>query len=491
VNVAIPVLLVRLPASTQVTGPSDGSVSSLAIDSRAVRPGACFVAIRGEHHDGHAYLSQAIASGARMLVVEAAHGLDATPSDVTIAHVPDTRRALATLAAAFYGDPSQAVDVFGVTGTSGKTTTTRMIAAIFEAAGRPCGVIGTIGAELGTMRWPLEHTTPLAPELQGLLAQMRDLGAKAVAMEVSSHALALDRVEEIRFRVGALTNVTRDHLDFHGTQEAYAAAKHRLFTVCESAVLNLDDEYGARWAPAARARVPTLTYALRAHADLVASHVRIAPEGSTFTLDGTPFEIAIPGRFNVSNALAAIGTARQVGIPDETSARGLRTLELVRGRMEHVTGGDVDVVIDYAHKPDALDHALRALRETAPRSLAVVFGCGGDRDRGKRPEMGRIAAELADRVYVTSDNPRGEDPLAIIAEIERGIGSHPHVVESDRRKAIERAIAEADSGDVVLVAGKGHETYQIVGDRTLPFDDAEVARGALALRSSPPLRTRT
>jgi UDP-N-acetylmuramoyl-L-alanyl-D-glutamate--2,6-diaminopimelate ligase len=473
-------LLARLPA-TQVTGDRTRMVTSIEIDSRRVRDGACFVALRGEHDDGHAFLDRAVEAGARVLVVEEMREIPPR-DDATIVRVPDTRRALSALAAAFYGDPSQQLSVHGVTGTSGKTTTTRMIAAIANAAGIACGVIGTVGAEFGSRTWKLENTTPLPPELQGLLAEMRDLGARAVAMEVSSHALALDRVEDVRFRTGVLTNITRDHLDFHETMEAYASAKRRLFTMCESAVLNAGDPLGAQWEAAIRSRIPTLTYAVVGMADLVPSSVCLLATGSSFSLDGTAFEIPIPGRFNVANALAAIGTARRAGIDDATSARGLRAVGVVRGRMERIAGGDVDVIVDYAHKPDALEQVLKALREAAPRELTVVFGCGGDRDRGKRPEMGRIAAQYADRIYVTSDNPRSEDPLAIIREIEAGIGTHRHVVESDRRRAIERAVAEAKHGDVVLIAGKGHETYQVVGDRTLPFDDAAVAREALALR---------
>jgi UDP-N-acetylmuramoyl-L-alanyl-D-glutamate--2,6-diaminopimelate ligase len=315
---------------------------------------------------------------------------------------------------------------------------------------------------------------------------MRGLGAWAVAMEVSSHALALDRVEDVRFRVAALTNITRDHLDFHQTLEAYAAAKKRLFSLAAAAVLNVDDEHGARWLSEMRRRMPTLTYSLRGNADFVATQIVGDASGSEFVVDGVQMRVHLPGLFNVHNALAAIGVAVTLGIDLATCAKGLDALERVRGRMEHVSGGDVDVVVDYSHTPDSLENALIALRETTPHKLAVVFGCGGDRDRGKRPEMGRIAAAYADRIYVTSDNPRSEDPKAIIAEIAPGIGAHAHVSEVDRRKAIHRAIEEAGPGDVVLIAGKGHETYQIIGDQTLPFDDAEVAHEALAARGAHP-----
>jgi len=477
-SVRIADVLQRLPASTLVVGDRDRAVTSLEIDSRRVVIGALFVALRGQHADGHAFVDQALVRGAAAIVLEMGASAPQRPN-VTYLYVPNARRALSSIAAVFYGDPSRELDVIGVTGTNGKTTTTRMIAAILETGGISCGIIGTVGAELGERRWPLEHTTPQPPELHAILAEMRGAGARAVALEVSSHALALDRVEDVHFRVAALTNVTRDHLDFHQTLEAYAAAKRRLFTMAQAAVLNVDDAHGQLWHADVGARVPTLTYALDAPADLHPSAVRIAPNGSTFTLDGTAFAVKLPGRFNVANALAAIGVARTLGIGDAAAARGLAALVRVPGRMEHLRGRDIDVVIDYAHTPDALANALAALRETSTGKLAVVFGCGGDRDRGKRPEMGAVAARVADRIYLTSDNPRSEDPRAILDEIIPGLGSHAFVAELDRRSAITRAIDESAPGDVVLIAGKGHESYQLVGDDVLPFDDATVAREVL------------
>jgi len=482
-TIELATLLRRLPASTQVNGDATRLITGVTIDSRAVVPGALFVALRGERADGHAYLSQAVAKGAIAVVVEAARA-PSVPAHVTVVHVPDTRRALSALAAAFYGDPSHALDVAGVTGTNGKTTTTRMIAAICNRANQPCGIIGTVGAEFGSRSWTLANTTPLPPELHGILAAMRDEGARVVAMEVSSHALALDRVDDVRFRVGVLTNVTRDHLDFHQTLESYAAAKRRLFTLAQTCVINADDDHGARWAAEMRARgIETLTYSSGRPATLVATDVVVRPNGSNFSLDGREFEIRLPGRFNVWNALAAIGAGRALGIDDATAAEGLAELERVPGRMEHVHGSEIDVVVDYAHTPDALENALRSLRETTRGKLFVVFGCGGDRDRGKRPEMGAVAARLADRVIVTSDNPRSEDPGSIAADIVSGSGPQSTVVvELDRRRAIERAVSEAGAGDVVLVAGKGHEAYQLVGERVLDFDDVAVARNALERR---------
>ncbi len=479
-SLALTGLLARLPASTQVVGDRDVMVESLEIDSRAVKKGGLFVALRGEHVDGHAFIKDAIAKGARVVVADAARHFDGGDT-VTLVFVPDTRRALSAIAAAFYHDPSHAFTVIGVTGTNGKTTTTHMIATILNRAKRPCGIIGTVGAEFGRQKWPLSNTTPQPPELQSILAGMHDAGAQAVAMEVSSHALALDRVEDVRFQIGVLTNVTRDHLDFHETVEAYAAAKRRLFNMAEMAVINVDDEHGERWAGELSRKIKTLTYSLRGDANVVATKIEVDAKESRFTLDGRTFVVPIPGKFNVSNALAALCVARLLEIDDEVTLDALWQMAGVPGRMEYVGDSIVNAVVDYAHTPDALEQALWALRE-ATNGVALVFGCGGDRDRGKRMEMGRIAARHAKRVYVTSDNPRTEDPMQIIREIESGIGAHEHVVELDRKLAIERAINEAKPGEIVLIAGKGHEKYQIVGTQTLPFDDVEVARAAIRAR---------
>jgi UDP-N-acetylmuramoyl-L-alanyl-D-glutamate--2,6-diaminopimelate ligase len=309
-------------------------------------------------------------------------------------------------------------------------------------------------------------------------------GARAVAMEVSSHALALGRVDDVRFGIGVLTNVTRDHLDFHGSYEAYAAAKRRLFEMTPRCVINVDDDCGARWASELRRDGrDVITYGARGPATLSPQNLELSPSGSRFKVDGRSYELKIPGRFNVWNALAAIGAARQANVDAATIAHGLASLHSVPGRMERVHGMGIDVVVDYAHTPDALENALRALRETGAGCIGVVFGCGGDRDRGKRSEMGAIAARLADRVYLTNDNPRGEEPQAIVDDIRAGIGAERnYAIELDRHRAIERAIAEASPGDVVLIAGKGHEAYQIIGDRVLEFDDVAVARELLAGR---------
>jgi UDP-N-acetylmuramoyl-L-alanyl-D-glutamate--2,6-diaminopimelate ligase len=475
-------LVARLPGETELSGNGQRTITDVTADSRTVRAGALFVAVRGERQDGHDFLDQAVAKGAAAVAIQSGAVFEAPPN-VSVIRVADTRRALSSFASAFYGDPSQQIEVVGITGTNGKTTSARMLAAMLGAGGVPCAVIGTVGAEFGGRKWDLANTTPLAPVLQALLAHMRDAGARAVAMEVSSHALVLDRVADVRFAVGVLTNVTRDHLDFHGSLEAYAAAKRRLFETANACVLNVDDAHGARWAPECAQRVPTRTYALEREADLRPRAVRLRPNGSAFSLDGTEFEVNLPGRFNVANALGAIAAARFLGVDDAASARGLKTLSRVRGRMEHVGGGDVDVIVDYAHTPDALENALVTLRETSAGAIGLVFGCGGERDRGKRPQMGAVAAHLADRIYLTNDNPRGEDPGAILSEIAAGIGDESRFKAiPDRRLAIETAVREARRGDVVLVAGKGHERKQIVGKRVIEFDDVSVAREALRRR---------
>lgn len=479
--------LVATVTGARLHGPSATPIGSLAHDTRRVRPGALFIALRGERVDGHAYLAAALAAGASAVVVDgayaAAYGVPSGAAATLV--VPDTRRALSALANAYYGEPTRALRVTGVTGTNGKTTTTQLIAAVLEAAGIATGSIGTLGARLGGAMWSLENTTPLALELQALFAEMRARGARAVAMEVSSHALALDRVADVTFALAVLTNVTRDHLDFHGTFAAYAATKRELFARAPHAILNVDDACGARWAAelAALGRAP-VTYGF-GDATVRAREVVMRAGGSAFVVDGARFAVRLPGRFNVANALAALAVAREYGVADALAARALAAFEGVPGRMEHLAGGGIDVLVDYAHTPDALDVVLRAARETARGDLTVVFGCGGDRDRGKRPEMGRIASAGADRVIVTSDNPRGESPQAIVDEILAGVGPAANVVALlDRHAAIAHAIASARPGDVVVVAGKGHETYQTTGTAINHFDDRDEVRAALAVRET-------
>lgn len=468
-------LLDVLPDAT-IDGPVQGiQIESLCADSRSIRPGALFVAIEGEEHDGHRYVAAAIAGGARAVVVQRAVDVPG----VTRVLVPDTRIALSRLAARFYDDPSRQLRVVGITGTNGKTTTTHITRALLDACGLRCGYIGTLGASFGEWTRPLQNTTPLPIELQETLARMRELGARAVAMEVSSHALALHRADDIRFAAGAFTNLTRDHLDFHKTLEAYAAAKRRLFDLAERAVLDVDDPLGATWAQELRTQQkPVITYALDNPADVRAGDVELRPDASRFVVDGVHIELPLPGRFNVRNALCALAIVRALGLDVRTAAHALHGIPPVPGRMERYASGGVVAIVDYAHTPDALANVLRATRETlGDGRLFVVFGCGGDRDTGKRPQMGAVAHELADVVIVTNDNPRSEDPQAIADAIVRGA---PHAeVELDRRAAIQRAIGRARPGDVVVVAGKGHEDYQIFGNTRTHFDDRDEVRAAL------------
>ena len=482
--VALPSLFAALD-DARAFGDLERAARDIAQDSRRVQTGSVFVALRGERADGHAFIERAVAAGAGAVVVDEAYAQDHAPlTGIATVVVPDTRRALSRLSAAFYGYPSRTMPVVGVTGTNGKTTTAHLIAALLQAGGVACGLIGTLGASFEERRWPLDNTTPLALELQALLAAMRGCGAAAVAMEVSSHALALERVADVVFGAGVLTNVTRDHLDFHGTFDAYAAAKRSLFETVPFAALCIDYDLGRRWAgELSSAGKDIVTYGFAEDAAVRAGALEIAGASSVFAVDGRIFTLPLAGRFNVRNALAALCVARRFGIDDAISARALAAVKPVPGRMESFSGGGITVLVDYAHTPDALDNALRAAREASRAGLTVVFGCGGDRDRGKRPQMGRIAAELADRVILTNDNPRGEAPGAIIAGVLVGAPDAGNVeVEFDRHSAILAAILGASSGDVVLVAGKGHETYQLQGDTTLHFDDREEVRAALSVR---------
>ena len=474
-------LLQGLPgAQLRVAGP-DVEITSLSADSRTTQPGALFVALGGEHADGHRFAADAIAAGARAIVIE--HEVQADLRGITVVRVPDTRLALSWLAARFSGDPSQSLSIAGITGTNGKTTTAHLTRAILDGCGMPCGAIGTLGASFGEWSRELGNTTPLPIELHETLATMKELGAQAVAMEVSSHALALHRVDDIRFRVGAFTNLTRDHLDFHLTVEAYAGAKFRLFELAQHAVINVDDPHGAEWAAELEDEgKPLTTYALDTHdADLHAHDLELRPEGSSFEAGGVHVDLPLPGRFNVHNALCALGIAHALGCDLALAASALAAVPPVPGRMERFTQDGLVAIVDYAHTPDALSNVLRAARETlGGGKLFVVFGCGGDRDKGKRPEMGAVARALADVAIVTSDNPRSEDPQAIADAVVAGAPDAEVIL--DRRAAIREAIRRAQGGDVVVVAGKGHETYQISNGKRAHFDDRDEVCIALAHR---------
>jgi UDP-N-acetylmuramoyl-L-alanyl-D-glutamate--2,6-diaminopimelate ligase len=486
-------------------------ITAVVHDTTDVGEGALFCCVRGARVDGHDLAGAAVAAGAAALLVDhpldIRDTLDARGRAVPQVEVADVRAAMGPVAARFWGDPSESLTVIGVTGTAGKTTVTHLVQAICAAAGRPCGVIGTLSGP---------RTTPDATELQQLLAEEIAGGSRAVAMEVSSHGLELHRVDGTRFAVAIFTNLSRDHLDFHPTMDDYYAAKARLFSpaLSDRAVVCADDPWGRRLLDElASTDLETHPYRLDDVTDL-----RFGADGARFTWRGEPVELALPGRFNVLNALAAATAAAAVGIDPATIAAGLGAAGPVPGRFEPVDAGQpFTVLVDYSHKPDALEQALDAAREliaeggrgqltavlagraaekvkrrgvsgAAPTGaaggrLTVVFGCGGDKDTGKRPIMGEVAARLADRVVLTSDNPRSEDPLAIIDQIRAGIPATTVAevtVEPDRRTAVALSLASAGPGDLVLVAGKGHETTQTIGDEVLPFDDRAVAREVLA-----------
>jgi UDP-N-acetylmuramoyl-L-alanyl-D-glutamate--2,6-diaminopimelate ligase len=451
-------------------------VSSLAYDSRTVTPGALFFCVSGLRSDGHEHAPAAIERGAVALVVERPLGLG-VPEIV----VRDVREAMAALAVVFHGDPSATLRVAGVTGTNGKTTTAFLIAALLEAAGTPCALLGTVKSVVGGTEGPVMRTTPEAIDLQASFRAMLDAGDRACAIEVSSHALALHRADGTHFAAAVFTNLTQDHLDFHGTMEAYFAAKARLFELApEVAVIGTDDEYGRRLA---RAHPGAATFAVDdPQADYSARGLRFGIASSEFVARTPEGELELrtrlPGRFNVANVLGALAAAHGMGVPLATIERALPGVAPAPGRFQALDAGQpFSVLVDYAHTPDSLENVLRAARALGGRRLICVFGCGGDRDRGKRPQMGEISARLADLSIVTSDNPRSEDPPAIIAEILAGVpqGAEVEAIE-DRREAIAHAISLAAPGDVVVIAGKGHERGQeFAGGRTIPFDDAEVA----------------
>lgn len=453
-------------------------IDAITDDSRAVAPGACFVAVRGSERDGHEYLGAAERAGAVLAIVEAEERT-ALPHLV----VRDGRRAAAVAAAAFYDEPARDMRLIAVTGTSGKTTTVSMLRHLTDAPHAPSASIGTLGVLIGSAGAAMPGggglTTPGPVELQRVLRALADAGVRTVAMEVSSHSLDQRRVEGVRFAAGIFTNLSRDHLDYHGTMEAYAAAKAKLIAYLPSdgvAVVNADEPAWTGLPPAPRVVRFALT---TSDADVRATDVRFTPEGSRWTLragdEGIAVTLPLIGDFNISNALGAVAAAWALGAPLDELARRVATMPQVPGRLERILEDPV-VLRDYSHKPDALERALGAVRPFVARRLILVFGCGGDRDRGKRPVMGEIAERLADHVIVTSDNPRTEDPETILDDIEAGMsrGAHERIV--DRRDAIARALEVAGAGDVVMLAGKGHETYQIRGTTKYPFDEREIVR---------------
>jgi UDP-N-acetylmuramoyl-L-alanyl-D-glutamate--2,6-diaminopimelate ligase len=483
-DVATPRIVDALRAAgllRETRGALPPAVAAITDDSRAVRAGALFLAVRGAERDGHDYLDLASRSGAVAAVVD-----DASRTSLPSILVSDTRRAAAVAAAAYHGNPARELRLIGVTGTNGKTTTVGMLRHLLDERAARAASIGTLGVLIGSSGLPLDGgaglTTPGPVELQRVLRALVDNGVRTVAIETSSHALHQRRVEGLRFDAGVFTNLTRDHLDYHGTMEAYFAAKALLagqLTERGVAVVNADDEAWAALPPVPR----TVRFGSGDDADVRALDVRYTPRGSRWALaaGGEQHEVALPliGDFNVANALAAGATARALGMPLADVAARLSTLPQVPGRLE-ILNERPTVLRDYAHTPDALERALDAVRPFTTGALTVVFGCGGDRDRGKRPEMGRIAESHADRAIVTSDNPRTEDPERILDDIEAGMTAGRHERVEDRRAAIARAIAGAGADDVILLAGKGHETYQIRGTVKYPFDEREIVQAIIA-----------
>lgn len=474
-------LRAALPRAAQARIVGDGArtVASITHDSRSVAAGAMFACLRGEHFDGHDFAPGAVAAGATSLLVD--HPVASIDeSAVSQLVVADTRLALGPVAAAVYDNPSTSLRVVGITGTNGKTTTSALLASILRAAGDPTGVIGTLSGA---------HTTPEAPELQGRLASMRAAGDLSVVMEVSSHALALHRADGIRFDAAVFTNLGRDHLDLHGTQEEYFRAKASLFEPGRAVVgvVNVDDVHGRLLFDAAPIEMVPFS---RADAG---DDVTVTAGTLRFTWRGVRLDVPIGGMFNLMNALAAATTAAAVGVGMDAIVTGLAAAPLIPGRFERVVPGDgtanaIEVVVDYAHTPDGLEEVIAAGGSVVGERgrVIVVFGAGGDRDREKRPAMGAIAARLADIAVVTSDNPRSEDPRAIIDAVVAGIGADDRgrvEVVIDRADAIKTAITLAEPGDMVIIAGKGHETTQTIGSEVLPFDDREVARAVLEGRS--------
>jgi len=483
-----------------VTGCAEApaEVTGISYDSRRVAPGDLFVALGGCAVNGNAFINDAFKKGAVAALSECASPSNPLAEEKTFIEVEDGRAALARLAANFYGHPSQKMTLIGITGTNGKTTTSHLIDSGLEYAGKKTGLIGTIKYVIAGKEYPAPFTTPEAPEFQGLLSRMLEAGATHVVAEISSHALAQKRTDCTRFGAAVFTNLTRDHLDYHKTMEEYLLAKRRLFEELLSkdgtAVINIDDPCGRRLArdlPAGDlSDGKILSYSIENKgADLFAEGIHHSTKGLSFKLafEGAKVQVdsTLIGMHNASNILAAFGALMAVGIPAEDAARGICALRRVAGRFEPVhlqdEGGSRDflVMVDYAHTPDALERLILSARSVAKGKVITVFGCGGDRDRGKRPQMGRIATSLSDFTVITSDNPRTEEPGRIIEEILAGVAGRSYKVLPERARAIKEAVEMAAPGDIVLIAGKGHEDYQIIGDKKYPFSDMKTAEEAI------------
>lgn len=488
--------IVKVISPIRVEGPQTAEICHITADSRTVQEGSLFICLVGATVDGHSFVEKAVQDGAVAVVVSKPVTV---PDHVAVIYVEDTRQALQAAVPFFYDYPASKMRMIGVTGTNGKTTTTHIIAHLLRSQGYTVGVIGTVHILIDDQSYPIHNTTPDVADLQQILQQMVDAGVTHCIMEVSSHALALGRTAGVEYDTAVFTNLTQDHLDFHKTFDNYLAAKAKLFKQVSAsyqvkegkgAVINVDDAYGQSIVDVTTS--PMITYSTEGKGSMNAADLTVTAKSSQFTLNydrkSYPISTKIAGMFNVYNTLAAVGATLYEGLSMEEIVKGLATFTAVPGRFELIEEGqDFAVVVDYAHTPDGLENILQTAKKIVENRILVVFGCGGDRDATKRPIMGRIAAQFGDRVFVTSDNPRTEDPVQIVKDVEVGVreGLHDDVtyeVIVDRREAIHKAIAEATTGDVVIIAGKGHEDYQILKDETIHFDDREVAREALKER---------
>jgi UDP-N-acetylmuramoyl-L-alanyl-D-glutamate--2,6-diaminopimelate ligase len=479
-------LQAKLPA-----GASGVEIRQVACDSRKVQPGALFFALHGAKADGSAFIQDAVKRGA-VAIASTEPATSTLASGIAWIQVQDARKALAITAANFFGHPADALQLVAVTGTNGKTTTTSVIDAIVKASGAKTGLFGTIAYHTPLGDYPAPNTTPESVDLQGFFAEIRDAGGTYAVLEASSHSLAMDRLWGCHFQAAVFTNLTREHMDYHKTFEDYFAAKKKLFEgtgagAPEVAVVNSDDEFGKKLAGLAN---KTVTYGLESHAEITTKKFQLTFDGLTFTAQTPNGKVdvvsSLVGRINVYNLLAAIGAAQALGLSNEVIEIGIRNLESVSGRFQRIDlGQSFFVIVDYAHTDDALENLIRTARELNPKGrIITLFGCGGEKDRTKRPVMGEVTGRLSDLTILSSDNPRSEDPLKIISDIIVGLQkmAGKYLIEPDREKAIGLAMDEARAGDIVLLAGKGHENYQILADRTLEFDDREVARQALRER---------
>ena len=479
--------LIQRVSAKSIHGSLDREITGVRYDSRRVTPGNLFVAVRGTSFDGHSFIEQAVDKGAVAVVGERA----ALSQRATAIVVPDSRGALAQLAATFFGDPSRKLKMIGVTGTNGKSTTTFLIKHLLERASQSTGLIGTVQYEVGERRLPASRTTPESLDLQELLLQCVEAGCRNVVIEVSSHALSQGRANEIEFDIGVFTNLTRDHLDFHNGMKDYFLAKARLFESLRQsqkkdrkAIVNIDDPYGQQLVARFGRDLPIISYGMGARADFRASDFKVDMNGTSYRLDAKDksYLVRLPliGRFNIYNSLAALAAAHAVGLDVRNAVLALAKAPQIPGRLEAVPAKrKFQVFVDYAHTDDALLNVVKTCRDLNPNRLILVFGCGGNRDRAKRPLMGAVADQYADYAFITSDNPRKEDPEAIVRDVETGFKHKNYEKIVDRKLAITRAIAMAQPRDIVLIAGKGHEKFQEFSDHTVPFDDVETAARAL------------